>query len=458
MAKNSPLASSYKDPSGFVFKHEGIYYRHVAPRYSSDYDTLMKSGLYKKLTDKGWLIPHTDLTGKVVSSGAYKVLKPTQIPFINYPYEWSFSQLKDAALMTLDMCLLGLEHGMILKDASAYNIMYHEGRPVFIDTLSYETYKEGAPWIAYGQFCRHFLAPLTVSAYKDLRFIPLLRQFLDGFPLDLVSNLLPKKTLLNMGLAMHLHAHAKAQGQLGGKKIGAAKTARISKFQLTGLLRGLRGTIEGIKLPKAKTQWGEYYSDHNYSESGFKHKQEVIAQIVKKHKVGTLLDIGANNGEFSRFAGKHASLVISTDVDPNAVEQNYQIVKKEKEANILPLYLDITNPSGGVGFALQERSSFFQRGNVDSVMALALIHHLAITFNLSFDLVARFFAHVSPTLIIEFVPKSDSQVVRLLQNREDIFDNYTEENFEKEFGKHFTILEKILVKDSLRNIYVMKAK
>ena len=457
MAKrnSTALSSSYKDPSGYVFKQNGEFYRFVSNYYREDYDQLIESGLYKELIKHKWMVSHIE---QKETDGSYKILKPQQVPFINYPYEWSFSQLKDAAILTLDICLLSLEHDMILKDASAYNITYFEGRPIFIDTLSFEKYNEGEPWIAYGQFCRHFLAPLAVSAYKDLRFIPLLRQFLDGFQLNFVANLMPKSTLLNMGLAMHLHAHAKATQDFGSKKIGKAKKLKISKFQLKGLLQGLRSTVNGITLPRAKTQWGQYYEDHNYSDKGFLEKRKLIESICKKYKPKTVLDLGANMGEFSRAALTDHNFVIATDVDPIAVEKNYMQVKQNNETNMLPLYLDITNPSGNIGFGLEEREAFFARGKFDMVMALALIHHLVITYNVPVATVGRFLSSISPLVIIEFVPKEDSQVVRLLQNREDIFEGYTSEGFESNMGIFFIVLEKYPVKDSVRTLYVLRRK
>ena len=452
------VPSSYKDPSGFVFIQDGIFYRSVSPLYREHYDYLMKSGLYVALIKNKWMVSHVEVTKPDDQRDKYKILKPDQIPFMNFPYEWSFSQLKDAALLTLDICLTALDYDMILKDASNFNVTYYEGRPTFIDTLSFEKYVEGEPWIAYGQFCRHFLSPLALAAHKDLRFIPLLRQFLDGFPLDFVANLLPKHTLLNMGLAMHIHAHAKATTQFGGKKIGNAKKLKVSKFQLKGLLTGLRGTVQGIKLNKSITQWGDYYTDHNYSEKGFNDKKNLIETICKKYKPSVVLDLGANNGEFSREAIKGSKLVISTDVDPVAVEKNYSYVKQSSEQNILPLYLDVTNPSGDIGFNLLERSNFFSRTSFDCVLALALIHHLVMTYNLPLTAIAKFLASHAPLLIIEFVPKSDSQVERLLQNREDIFPDYTKEGFENAFGEYFSILESHVMKDSVRTLYVLKRK
>ncbi|MEI7526409.1 MAG: hypothetical protein WCJ95_18825, partial [Mariniphaga sp.] len=189
---NHILSSSFRDPSGFLFYEEGKLLRQVNGCYKEDYDLLMGSGLYTRLVEKNLLIPHQELTGHQGLNGStYKVIEPEKVGFISYPYEWSFSQLKDAAFATLEIQKIALQYGMTLKDATAYNVQFHKGRPVFIDTLSFEIYQEGKPWQAYKQFCQHFLAPLALMGYTDIRLNQLLKLYIDGIPLDLTSRLLP---------------------------------------------------------------------------------------------------------------------------------------------------------------------------------------------------------------------------------------------------------------------------
>jgi hypothetical protein len=196
------LVSSFRDPSGFLFIREGILYRQVNQVYREDYSRLMDSGLYEKLVKNGLLITHAE-TDIQPADGvlSYKVICPERVPFISYPYEWSFGQLQDAALATLSIQRRALKLGMSLKDASAYNIQFPKGKAMLIDTLSFEQYQEGEPWVAYRQFCQHFLAPLALMAYKDVRLNQLLRIYIDGIPLDLASKLLPRSTRWNLGLA-----------------------------------------------------------------------------------------------------------------------------------------------------------------------------------------------------------------------------------------------------------------
>jgi hypothetical protein len=214
------LSASFRDPSGFLFSRGGALYRQVNRKYQQEYARLMESGLYEKLVKAGLLIPHTEVNqAPAEAENAYKVIQPERVAFISYPYEWSFGQLKDAALATLSVQKRALKRGMSLKDASAYNIQFVHGKATLIDTLSFETYKEGQPWVAYRQFCQHFLAPLALMALRDVRLSQLLRVYIDGVPLDLASELLPWNTRLNFGLLTHIHLHAGAQKKYAGEEI-----------------------------------------------------------------------------------------------------------------------------------------------------------------------------------------------------------------------------------------------
>jgi len=204
--------ASFRDPSGYVFRRGGYLYRQINTCYAREYDHLMSSGLYQRLVDKGWLVVHQEVDIEPLEpSTCYRVIQPQEIRFISYPYEWCFSQLRDAALLTLAVQREALECGMTLKDASAYNIQFHHGKPILIDTLSFALYEEGAPWVAYRQFCQHFLAPLALMSRVDLRLGRLSTLYIDGIPLDLASRLLPFATRFDFGLLSHIHLHAKAQ-------------------------------------------------------------------------------------------------------------------------------------------------------------------------------------------------------------------------------------------------------
>lgn len=454
------LPASFRDPSGFLFSRGGVIYRQVNRTYEKEYMRLFESGLYEKLVKARLLIPHVEVDQLPVKSDAsYKIIQPERVPFISYSYEWSFNQLKDAALATLSIHRRALKAGMSLKDASAYNIQFVRGKATLIDTLSFEMYKDGLPWIAYRQFCQHFLAPLALMALKDIRLNQLLRVYMDGVPLDLASQLLPWKSRLNFGLLTHIHAHASAQKSYAGAEIKSRAGSKVmSKQAMTGLIENLESTIKKLTWTPHGTEWGNYYDITNYSDAAFEHKKELILEWSKGVKPGLVWDLGANRGVFSRVAGGAGAYVVSFDIDPAAVEQNYLQMKKDKPENILPLLLDLTNPSPSIGWANRERESFGSRGPADMVLALAVIHHLAISNNVPLPQLADFFASTGKWLVIEFVPKSDSQVRKLLASRDDIFPSYTREGFESAFREKFNIHDAVNVRESERVLYLMECR
>ena len=454
------LGASFRDPSGFLFSRQGELYRQVNWIYRENYDQLTSTRLSAKLTDAGLLIPHEEVNVEPEAPGlAYKVLKPELLRFISYPYEWSFSQLKDAALATLDIQKQALEVGMVLKDASAYNIQFRNGQPVLIDTLSFEIYHEGNPWVAYRQYCQHFLAPLALMAYTDVRLSQLLRVYIDGIPLDLASRLLPRRTRYGLGLATHIHLHAAAQKRYADKAVAKThSTRKMSKLSFMGLMDSLEGTTRKLSWRPSGTEWGDYYiaSASHYTPSAFEHKKQVVIQFLEQIQPAITWDLGANTGEFSQLAADRGSLTIAFDIDPAAVEQNYLQGKAKNETRILPLVMDFTNPSPSLGWHNRERHSLLERTPADALLALAIVHHLAISNNVPLPLLAEYFQSLGRWLVIEWVPKEDSQVQKLLVSREDIFSGYHQEGFEAAFEVYFKIHARVSVQDSPRILYLME--
>lgn len=452
---NIKLPSSFRDPSGVVFFQDGVIYRQVNTIYKEDYDHLINSGLYDTLAGAGLLIPHEEVDIEyAVSDNFYKIIKPELIPFISYPYEWVFSQLKDAALTTLKIQKKSLEFGMCLKDCSAYNVQFKKGKPVFIDTLSFEKYYEGQPWVAYRQFCQHFLAPLSLMSYRDIRLNQLFRIYIDGVPLDLASALLPACTHFRFSLLSHIHLHAKSQKHFADKTVSISGH-KMKQLSLLGLIDNLESAIKKLKWQAQDSEWANYSEDTNYSPDAFQQKKQIVTEFLDKIKPKNVWDIGANVGMFSRVASDKGIETVSFDIDPAAVEKNYLECNKKNETNILPLLLDLTNPSPSIGWENRERMSLLERGPADTVLALALIHHLAISNNLPLNKIADFFNRICNSLIIEFIPKSDSQVQRLLSTRKDIFPDYTQQIFESEFNRYFTIQHSVKIRDSERTLSLM---
>jgi hypothetical protein len=458
MKTDGIISSSFRDPSGLLFYRDGSIYRQINTTYKENYDHLMNSHLYDTLVKSGLLIPHeeVDIAPEELSA-PYRVIKPQPIAFISYPYEWSFSQFKDAALATLEIQKKALDFGMSLKDCSAYNIQFVHGKPVLIDTLSFEKYHQGKPWVAYRQFCQHFLAPLALMSCKDIRLGQLFRVYMDGVPLDLASSLMPFRTWLKLSLLSHIHLHAKSQ-KYYADKITDTSNRKMTQLSFKGIIDNLESAIKKLNWHPEHTEWADYYKDTNYSAAAIEHKKKLVAEFLDQTSPKSVWDLGANDGLFSRIASDRGITTISFDIDPAAVEKNYLKCVEKNESNILPLLLDLTNQSPASGWQNEERLSLQQRGPVDTVFALALIHHLAISNNLPFSKIADFFKKICSSLIVEFVPKTDSQVQRLLSTREDIFPDYKQEVFESEFSRYFTIQRSVKIMDSERILYLMHRK
>jgi ribosomal protein L11 methylase PrmA len=447
------IEASFRDPSGKVFLENGKVFRGISHGFKPQFETFINSGLYEDLTKDNLLVKHAEVQN--AGNDFFKIILPDQIPFISYPYEWSFSQYKDAALLTLKIAKRALKFGMVLKDASAYNVQFLGSRPVFIDTLSFEKYKEGAPWIAYKQFCQHFLAPLAIASFRDIRLFSLMRDFIDGVPLDLAAKILPLKAKLKPSLFIHIVMHAKAQQKYAGEKLNKAEmSGNFNKKSFLTLLNSLESSVRSLKFKMPETEWGDYYEFTNYDEEAAKNKEKTIKSFLASIKPKSVWDMGANDGRYTRIALEAGAKTVAFDIDPVAIEKGY-LKAKEKKENLLFLIQDLTNPSPGIGWANKERDSLSKRGPADAVFALALIHHLAISNNLPFEKIASFFSSLGKHLVIEFVPKEDSKVQTLLATREDIFPDYSESGFEAEFSKKFKILTKEKVINSKRTLYLM---
>lgn len=456
MPAATAIPSSFRDPSGFVFTHEGEVYRQVNQSYKNDFDLLLQSGCYNSLVQKGWLLPFTVLPGNISHThDCYLTLKPEQLQYISFPYEWCFDMLKDAALLSLSIQQECIQHGMVLKDATPYNIQWHRGKPVFIDSLSFTAYDAQQPWIAYRQFCESFLAPLLLMHHKKIALHQLMLAWPDGLPLPLTSSLLPFKTRFSLHTYLHVHLHAKMSG--GNKKGSGNKKAAFSKQKMLNLISSLETLVRQLQLPAQKSTWSGYYKEAAQRDDYLTVKKRMVGQwIAAQSDARTAIDLGANDGEFSRMLAAQRIHTIAADADPFCISSLYHSLQKEPNAFIHPLVLDLANPSPAIGPYGGERPSFAERTHTDLGLALALIHHLSIGKNIPFEKTAALFSVLCNTLIIEFVPKADDKVQLMLKDREDIFTAYNEDNFEKAFSAYYRIMDKQPVGNSGRTLYLMK--
>ena len=447
--------ASYRDNSGFIFQQHGKFYRYIFPVYETHYASLMSSGLYDVLVKKQWLIAHEEISEiKRFDFADGRVLLPQQIPFISYPYEWSFDMWKDAALLTLQIAGIAINKGIILKDATPFNIQFYKGKPVFIDTLSFENYEQGKPWIAYRQFCECFLGPLLLMHYCHPDTSKLFAVYPNGIPMDVLVSLLPKSSKWNLNTQLHIHLQAKFSGK-AKPKAGAQNNFTQQKLQL--LLKGLESFVQKLSVKKIKTTWDDYYTDTILGDDYLQAKTKLVQSFISGIDFKTVIDLGANDGHFSLLFNED-KLVIPTDSDSNCINQLYVQIKKEGRKNLLPLVNNLTTPSPAIGWANAERESMSTRFKADLVLALALIHHLAIANNVPLQLIADWLQPMGAYLIIEFVPKSDEKLKLLLQNRKDIFDDYSLENFKAIFTAIFEIVKEEKVGNTNRVLFLMKRK
>jgi len=449
--------SSFRDPSGYVFIEENAVKRAINPVYFKQFESLSDSGFYQMLFDKKYLIPHKASS----QTQSQIIIESEKIPFVSYPYEWSFLQYKHAALLTLRIQKLALEHNFTLKDASAFNITFHQGKPIFIDTLSFDFYKENTPWMAYKQFIMHFLGPLLLTKYYGHDHLKTLSHQLEGITLQKLSKMLPAKSYLNPTVLINVHLLAKYDKKYEADKKTVSNN--LSKAAQIKLLDSLYVFIENLTVNE-NTEWDDYYNQTNYNEAAYELKKEAVGNWFSEINGETLIDIGGNDGTFSRELKSLAKLMIVADVDANAVEQNYRQALKNKEKTLAPIVVDVLNPAANYGFNNRERFSFIDRIeelSLDGCLALAVIHHITLSGNIPFDLSAQFFSKMANNLLIEFPTRTDSWVEFLLASKRDFkdhFDFYNETNFEQAYSAYFEIVKKEPIADSQRILYSLKRR
>ncbi|MBS1627930.1 MAG: hypothetical protein JSR09_04370 [Bacteroidetes bacterium] len=451
---------SYKDDKAFVFKQGNLFYRCLLNGYEKQYNCLMNSGLYAELVSKNLIINHTELSAEETKyfsgENIYKVIVPEQIGFVNYPYEWCFSQWKAACVALLSINLIAIKYGMIVQDATPYNFTFIGNQCILLDTSSFVFYDSNKPWEAYRQFCEEMLAPLLLTKYNGLEWPKLNRAAISGLPLKFASNLLPIKSYFNSLSFWHIHLHSFFKNEKTSSQNNLKKNHQNKPL---ALLQLLLLNIKSLQIKKNKSVWNDYYETNIESNEYLQHKQIVVEDWLKKIGPVSVADIGANTGNFSFIAAKYSGKVYAFDSDTNCIEDLFTKCKELQLQNITCAVEDMANPAPGMGWMNEEKIALLNRLKVNIVLALAVLHHLCITKYLPFEFVAKLFAHISEEyLIIEFVPKEDSKVKLLLTNREDIFIDYTEENFKKQFSIYFEFIEEISLNTSTRKLFLCRKK
>lgn len=436
-----------------------MLYRQIHASAADDWEAFLSRGLYGQLAADSLVVEHEDAALELAArADARRVIRPRRIDFVSYPYEWSFTQLREAALLTLELQSRALAVGMRLKDASAFNVQLERGQAILIDSLSFEVADPTAPWPAYRQFCEHFVAPLALIAYRDARCGLLLRDFVDGIPLEYAARLLPARTRFKVGLGAHIHLHARAQRRAQAAVDADARLRRVTPLGQAALLDSLRRSVEKLRWQPRGSEWSGYAATTSYSPRAAAAKRSLVERMVKAAGGTTVWDLGANTGDFSRLAAAIGRRVIAFDLDAATVERNWLQLRNAGIRDVLPLVQDLANPSPALGWALAERRSLLNRGPGDVAMALALIHHLAIGRNVPLPLISALFAGLATGLILEFVPKEDPMTQRLLAARRDVFPDYTIDGVRAAFAADWRIIEEVPIEDSLRSLFRMERR
>jgi len=432
-----PLPGSFRDPSGNVYQVDGRILRTVNECFSQDFDFVTSTGLLKNLAAEGLILPFEVVSSDILKLSDPKpryVLETPRLPFISFPYEWSFSALKAAALLYLRIHLQALEAGVTLSDASAYNIQFQGIQPVFIDHLSFRPYRSGEIWVGHRQFCEQFLNPLLLRALFGVSHNAWYRGAQEGITTEEIRKLLKWRHCWKWNVLIHviLQDYFQKTGSNVTKNI-QDKSLAMASFPLSSFKRMLEKLSSWIaKLNPSDTEksiWRDYANSCSYSSKETTSKKQFIHEFAQKVRPALVWDLGCNTGEYSEIALKGgAGYVVGFDFDQGALEAGF-IRAGERGLIFQSLFMDAANPSPNQGWNGQERESLQARASADGVLALALVHHLAIARNIPLVQVVNWLVALAPQGVIEFVPKHDPMVQKLLSLRQDIFPDYTRENF-----------------------------
>lgn len=463
----APETGSFRDPSGQIYIVDGRVLRGVNAQTAADLSALLELDFFSNAVRARNIVetrPVQTPPGKFPSSFGdqpwAQFFEHQAIPFVTYPYEWTFSMLRDAALLQLRLLENALENGWMLKDATPYNIQFTGSKPTFIDVASFEPWVKGEPWAGYRQFCNMFLFPLMLKSYLGIDHTRILRSHLDGISAMEVARMLRGAARFKPGVLSHVLFPARVEASIAKRERNAvaAKRRRAphqSKAMIVGLVQSLQRLILRMGTSDAQTNWSHYDQTHTYSEPDFEQKKSFVQRHVGATQHQVIWDIGSNTGTFSRLCAPFAEQVIAIDGDQEAVDMLYRAEKNAAQSNILPLVMDLANLSPGQGWAGCERKAFDKRTMPDLVISLALIHHLRISANVPVAMFLDWLRALGSTVILEFVDRHDEMVEKLLTNKKEQYDDYNKDAFQRAVEDRFVIRESKDLKGGRRTIYML---
>jgi SAM-dependent methyltransferase len=457
--------SSFRDPDSRVVEANGAVLRLLSQQGFRDWQALEASELFRKAVADGKLVgtklegDHGGLPEGLVD-GAAAVLRHEVVPFVSYPYEWTFAMLKDAALLQLELLRAALDENLILKDSSPYNLQWHGARPVFIDVGSFERLREGEPWVGYRQFCMLFLYPLLLQAYRDVPFQPWLRGRLDGIEPQQCRDLMSVRDLFRAGVLAHVVLHARLERRNADSKRDVKTELRKAGFRkelIVANVKRLQALVAKLEWKPGASAWSDYGSRAHYTDADTTSKDEFVRRVAAQRGWKLVWDLGCNDGRYSRIASEHARTVVAMDADAAVVDGLYRSLRGEER--ILPLYVDVADPSPPLGWRAAERRTLAERGTPDLTLCLALIHHVSISGNVPIRELLDWLRSLESVLVIEFPTRDDPLVQRLLaRKREGTHPDYDRRFFERTLGERFDVDSQQELSSGTRILYVARPK
>lgn len=457
---------SFRDRTGRIVHYDGQIYRVLNDAALAQWEYISATRFFRRFCDAGRVVETVRVLPQeeppVVDRRDWAaVLRHARIPYVSYPYEWCFDMLRDAALLQIDLLLAALDEGAILKDATPYNVQWVGSEPVFIDVASFERLAPGAPWIGYRQFCELYLYPLLLQAYKNVSFQPWLRGRLEGIPAAEMRALLSWRDFLRAGILTHVVLQASAQARLGkqsGRLRGELKRAGFHQGLIVANVRRLRRLVEQLTWDPGASIWSEYASTHSYTQPGMDAKKAFVRDAAAERFRELVWDIGANTGVFSRLVAPHARTVVAMDGDHATINRLYAELRREGQRTILPLVVNLADPSPGLGWLGSERRPLGERGRPELVLCLALIHHLVIGSHVPLASVVSWLLDVGDELIVEFAARDDAMVQLLLGNKGERYEDYDQAKFEQLLAADGTIVRSAPVPGGTRTLYQVRSR
>lgn len=452
---------SFRDRNGSVFYRDGRILRSLSPRALANWQRLEAAPFFARRRAEGSIV-ETRAAGDPAPDGAAALLEHARIPFVSYPYEWTFGMLKDAALLHLELMRDALAADMILKDSTPYNVQWNGVHPVFIDVPSFEPLAPGEPWVGYRQFCELFLYPLMLQAYKGVDFRPWLRGRIDGIAADDMRRMMSARDLMRPGVLLHVAAQSALQSRYAGSGRdvkGSLARAGFGKALIENNVAKLSRLVAGLSPGRSRTEWSEYDRTHSYDTAEHERKAEFVRRAAATRRWKLVWDLGCNTGTFSRIADAHADCVVAMDADWMAVEHLYRRERAgEGSRTLLPLVVNLADASPNQGWRGAERKGLAERGRPELTLCLALVHHVVITANVPLAAFIGWLADLGTAVVIEFVGRDDEMVQALLANREDQYDDYHPETFRRLLAERFDIADEQPLKGGKRHIFFARPK